>query len=178
LYQGVQTKLVNLASVGANPTSGSFIDFTSTVSIGTTELTRIGNRIRVKRIELRFFLLTSNASNMFRLLIFKWRPDTSSDPPALSEILTDTGSNTRQTLSPFLVQNPSRFKILMDWTVALDTYHPMKHHSIFLDCDDELSFTANNVQTGQNHFYMCYMSDSTVTGPAFTYESIVHFTDL
>jgi len=176
---GLQVKLSNLATLGASPGGGTFVDLLSTVAIGTNELSRLGNRVHVRHLRIAYQLVLGSATNnMIRVVLFKWRPDTISDPPGTNELLTDTGSNVRQCLSPYLVQNPSRFKVLYDHLHALDVYHPNVIRIDEIKLNVECSFSNNGVTTGQNHIYMLYMSDSTVNFPTMNYETVIHFTDM
>jgi len=177
LGQGLQKKYVNVASVTQAFTSSLSNDHCAT-PIGTTEQQRIGNRIHVKHFSLRFQVILGDTTQIVRLLVFRWRPDTGSDAPSLSEIVTDTGSNTRSVLAPFLMQNPSRFDILVDRLYSMDAYHQTFVDRVELPLNFYASYTSNGVNTGQNHIFTFWMSDSTaLPNPTVSFESQLVFED-
>jgi len=152
--------------------TGTFVDLTS-VAQGTSGLTRIGQAIRVKSIEMQFYGLLADTTNLIRLQIFEWIPSTTSDTPSSSELQYYSSS----VISPLLPYNPSRFKRLYSHTFVLDTYHPTELLKVNLKLDHKVSYDLS-VDTGSRHIYMFLQSDSGgAPHPGCAYQGLVRFMD-
>lgn len=153
--------------------TGSMTDLTS-VAQGTNAVSRIGQSITVKSIEMDFVFGLADTTNLIRLRIFEWIPSDTSDVPSFSEVQYFASS----VLSPYLPYKPSRFKVLYDHMIVLDTYHPIIRHKFKLKLSHKVQYDLS-VDTGSRHIYMALQSDSgAATHPSCAYNSLVKFVDM
>jgi len=146
-------------------------DFTS-IPQGTTVQGRIGATIQVKKLFMKWVANIGDSTNLLRVSIFQWRPSDTVDIPQASEVYATTG-----VLSPLLKMKPSRFKMLSDFLISLDQYHPMKTGSLELDLGFSTQFDQGG-DTGSSHLYLTVQSDSAgAPNPSFEFVGKVEFVD-
>jgi hypothetical protein len=155
----------------------SAIDMTG-IGIGTTPSQRVGSSALIKSIRMAGSWVTGDATQLCRLVIFKWIPSNSSDTPSLAELCNATSATTQIVVSGLLQYKPSRFKILSDKLFALDTLaHPIKKFEYTVHVNSVVTFDTGG-NTGRDHIYLWYSSDSTVApSPTLTYSFQVKFSD-
>jgi len=155
----------------------SFVDV-ATIGQGVTSGTRNGDTIKLKHLRISLACIVADATNLVRVVIFRWKMNNTSDVPSPSEIFQDPTATTRILLSPFVVTKPSRFTILLDKLYNLDSLaHPQIIDTINMRMNSLVSFDTGT-STGRDHIYLCFMSDSTaIAHPAFSYESMILFHD-
>jgi len=146
----------NDSGIISSTTSLLIYDITSAVSQGITATTRVGTSIRLKRLKVRLSWVTGDITQLVRFFIFRWIPSSTSDTPTASELQDITGN---AVMTTFLDYRPSRFKILYDRIQNLDTYNPTHYISFDLPLDFVAEFDIG-VNTGRNHLYAGYASDS------------------
>ncbi len=152
--------------------SGSMTDLTS-VGQGTNAVSRVGQTITVKSIEMNVVATLADTTNLIRMRIFEWIPSDTSDIPSLSELQYNTSS----VISPLLPYKPSRFRVLYDHLFVLDTYHPILAEKVRLELDHEVQYDLS-VNTGSRHLYLSLQSDSgAASHPGFAYDALVRFQD-
>lgn len=148
---------------------------------GITRDTRIGVAIHVKSIDLRANLLVADTTNVFRVALIQWHPDNTSDIPASTELLVDILNPTN---SPFIFAENRRFTVIRDktYTLSVNGGNGVKHlhWHISKGFRRRLGFLVGaGVTTGINHFYLMFVSDSTVAAhPTVQYTSVVNYTDM
>ncbi len=128
---------------------------------GTTDLTRIGDRINLFSIEFRWTVLVADSSNVVRVVLLQWLSDDGIDAPSLAKVLANAATPVN---SPFNHDNKAKFIVLYDHRVLLSTYEPNRGDTV------ELLLPASRVQpevmyqagasTGQNNLYALMVSDS------------------
>jgi len=154
-----------------------FFDVTSLIVQGVAVNNRVGATILLKRVRMAGSWVTGDATQLCRLIAFKWIPSNSSDVPNTAELIT--GSGAQSTISGFLQYKPSRFQILYDHTWHLDTLaHPIKSFSFYVDVNSRVEYDIG-VNTGRNHIYFAYVSDSgVVPNPVLNFSCQTQFVDL
>jgi hypothetical protein len=146
-------------------------DFTS-IAQGTTAQTRIGATIQVKKLFMRWVAYIGDTTNLLRVSIFQWRPSDTVDLPQASEVYLTSG-----VLSPLLKMKPSRFKMISDFLISLDQYHPMKTGSLELDLNFNVQYDLG-VDTGSSHLYLVVQSDSAgAPNPSLEFAAKVEYVD-
>jgi len=174
--QNVEKKWINSAAITTSSISPSVVDMTS-ISTGATIDTRIGNSIRITNIKLKANVLLADTTNIIRFMLVEWFPDTAADTLDYGEVLTDVSSTERSMISPHIPTKPSKFKVHLDKTFYLDTYHPRDHFEFNKKVDIKVAY-GNAVNTGVHHLCLMHFSDSAaVSHPGFNYEALLQFVD-
>jgi hypothetical protein len=142
---------------------------------GVTVLERVGGVVSPKRLEINFALTTGDATNIIRLLVFWWKPNSTTDVPSLGELFADGTNPTVSPVLPLFV--PLEFTIVHDTIVVLDTSEAIRPLRLDLKLNQNTNFNVG-VNTGSNHLYLAYVSDSiAVTHPGILAVGVVHYTD-
>jgi len=174
--QNVEKKWINSAAITTSSISPTVYDMTS-ISTGATIDTRIGNSIRITNIKLKANFLIADTTNIIRLMIVEWFPDTANDTLDYGEVLTDVSSTERSMIAPFIPTKPSKFKIHWDKIIYLDTYHPRESAEFNKKVNIRVAY-GNAVNTGVHHLCLMHFSDSAaVSHPGFNYEALLQFVD-
>lgn len=130
----------------------------SQVPQGTTDVTRIGDRLTKVSLELRgsctngATTFTAPQIGQTRVIVFQWKPTTASNPS-----LTDIMEQANQFDSPFRHDTRQMYKVLYDNCVATTAlYNPVVPFKAFIKIPpgwQESQFEAGGV-TGTNHLYV------------------------
>jgi len=165
--------------LNSGPTS---IDFNGTVqdmmliSQGLSDLNRIGDEIRITSMSLNLQVIGVDATNLMRVVIFKWRPAT---VPSVASILSFGGGTANAPLSALNRDRSVDYKIYYDHTFALSTATnvsqavSIKHIPLKGLCQYQAGTTS-----GTNHLYLLVISDSgAVPNPSLQFMTRVNFTD-
>lgn len=105
--------------------AGTIGSFTVPVN-GNTDATRLGDKIRYKSLWLNWSASAGDATNLFRMIIFKWKENTAVATPTVGDILQQhsaTPSGPNLVLSNYVSSDAKRkkFKVIYDKTVTLTT---------------------------------------------------------
>jgi len=159
-------------------TSGS-VFCVSDLAQGDTDITRDGDKIVLKSMQLRGTMTLADTSNIIRIIVFQWFPvDTASDPTA-DDILQTTG--TFGIVSAYQHDQRNQYHILADRTYTLTTAsQPYRHWQIkipFKYVKKQATFLAGGVY-GANHIHILMISDSAaVADPTCSFYSRIYYTD-
>jgi len=158
------------------------VDFNGTtqdlllVPQGITDSTRIGDEIRLTSISLELQVIGVDATNLMRVIIFKWRPSTVA---SVAAILPFALASANAPLSPYSRDRSVDYKVYFDRTFALSTAtnvsQVVKFHNIPVK---GLCQYQSGTTTGTNHLYLLVISDSgAAPNPSINYMTRVNFTD-
>lgn len=140
---------------------------------GTTDLTRIGDAIRLKHITIRVGLAVGDAYNFVRVIVFKWIPYTI---PIPTSILFNTGT-AQAPLGALTHDFQPQYKILSDSCITLTTNDSAKQFIISIPLKHTCSF-YNGGTTPQSGIYIILISDSgAATHPTAQFVSKLDFED-
>ncbi len=139
--------------------SGSIVSLTA-IAQGLTNLTRVGNNATVKEIngKISFYPDSTDITNCFRLVIYKWTDTTSANTAAIFEI---AGS---LLVSPFNVNNikTKKLQILYDRLFPTSYNGMPKAATIKLKTHIPVSWSSTSaVAAITNDIGVCVVSDST-----------------
>lgn len=150
---------------------------------GTGENQRVGDVVRLSSFTVEGSMICSDATNIMRVIVFRWRPDNSIDSPSWTKILQDT------TNLPFFSPineaslQQSKIHVLLDksYTMVLNTASGLKRFKWRFYGKrlgkKKLAFNTNAI-TGMDNIYMFMISDSlAVSHPAVQFQTRVVFTD-
>ncbi len=111
------------------------------ISVGTSDITRIGDSLRMLSISLNFVLTLGTTPNVVRLMVIRYYNKPTA--PVVSDILALTG-NTRAPFSPFSHDNVGNFEVLWDHMVMLDGYRPTKTVRKVITCNPNYRVQYNS----------------------------------
>jgi hypothetical protein len=156
----------------------------SDVPQGTTDLTRIGDSLTVKRLRISS-LTVYNASvtqstsiNIMRMIVVAWKPFYASVAPTVGTIMTYTGA-TYAAQSYLTHDGKNQFKVLFDQTVVLDSFHKPTHlFRADLKLNHIISYKNASTTNQSNGIYALYISNAASGGPTLpTTASRIDFQD-
>lgn len=173
-----QDKFYEFYSAYNQDSAWIFNDLTGSIAQGTTASTRIGMSIRLTHLKARTTITIADATQVVRVIFFRWKVSDTADAPAATELFTATGLGSYSVGAPILPVKPSRFQIIKDVTITMATnWKPVQvlEHDISLNWNVEYDIGVN---TGKDHLYMATCSDSAaVSHPQMTHEFLVHYQD-
>jgi hypothetical protein len=177
LSRNEEPKHYDVLSSGTAGIAGSGVLYLSSMAAGTTDITRIGDRITIASFEARWDLTYADNTNFARIIFFQWVGDAVSDVPTIAAVL----ESTPYYLSPFNWDQRGKYRILHDETYCLDAVtSPRTHvgrvkvrtpikHLQFLNA-------STNIEAGG--IFAIVMSDSAAAAhPAYDIYSRVSYTD-
>lgn len=147
------------------------------IAQGDTDITRDGDKIMPTSMQIRMSFNIGDATNVMRLVVFRWKGYDSVDAPTTAKIFQFTGSIIGPR-SPFLHDQRSRFEVLLDELINLDAGHTMHTlNTSFALAKKQIEYNAGTT-VGMNKLYMCVISDSgAATHPTVTFGIRTYFTD-
>jgi hypothetical protein len=156
-----QVKFLDNNSSNSLTTTPTIFDLSS-VAQGNTVYQRIGQSIIAKALKVRALFTIADATQVMRIVIFKWFMSDTSDVPSTGELFDLSGSAAIYNL-PFLLYKPSRFKILYDKTITMSTnWQPVQMLEMSIPLNHQVEFDIG-ANTGRNHVYVWLVSDSSVS---------------
>lgn len=171
ILKDVETKYID--SYGdVNPgTAGALVPFTD-VSQGVTDVTRIGDKLTIRRLNLYYNLIGADTTNIFRVILFQWYVNTNIKVPAISDILQQPAN--KPWLSTYVNDYQDQFHVFYDKKHAMSVSGG--NNSIYVKAKLKLKYLKKTVQylvggiEGSNKCYMIVLSDSTtVSHPQINY---------
>lgn len=145
----------------------TFNQISSGIVVGTGDTSnRIGDRFHLKSIKLGFNFGLADATNIVRVIMFKWKPNTTPTAAALFE---------DSSLLGMLLNNFRRdsikggaLRVIGDWKITLNTNQPNVYfHTKNYKLDWEVQMNAGSATDGYDTLYLAYLSDSAaVSHPA------------
>lgn len=184
INKDIETKYHDL-SLAAQPYSISLgatqIIELSIPAQGTTDLTRIGDKITIRGLDIRMHLTSSDTYNIIRCIIFQWYPNTSiTSAPVGSQILNDV--TTYPYISPYVHDYTNQYGVLYDKMFTLSSLadtitRVVKIKPRLKYCKKTINFSAAGTN-GSNKLYMLLVSDSgAVTHPTANIHSRLFYDD-
>lgn len=162
------------------------------VTQGTTDFQRVGDKLTMNSLELRFaYFMTGLASGIIlRVILFQWFDDTM---PAITDVI-ETAAPTYQLYSGFTHDLKLKRKILMDKLISPITnvvagpQNTVKIYKKYFNLrrlrNRVINFQGGTV-TGINHIYMAIVcrdpSSSLIASPStlsFIFQSRLNFIDM
>jgi hypothetical protein len=166
--------------VSASPVdySGSVWALTQ-VTAGTTDTTRIGDKIIPKKLQIRINCLQGDVTNDIRIIIFRWKVHTTFASPSISGTILQNVSTVDAPRSAYYHDFEPAFDVLYDKRFTLNTYDPVKDLDLEFKLPESKPIQMVAAGTnGINHLYMGIVSDSgAVVHPTLYYYSRVDFVD-
>lgn len=93
LRKRIERKFVNRAFNLSPDTTGTISKFMDTAPApGTSDIQRIGDRIRLTSLDMRYTLIHADNTNFTRVIIFQWKDDDSNYTPVLTDVIVGGGN--------------------------------------------------------------------------------------
>ena len=161
--------------------SGTLTDL-SAISTGDTATTRDGEKVIYRRFRFRFAIRPSatDGTNLVRVIVFRWLPDSNSHAPTTSDILLNVGSAE----TPMSVKQPqfrTQYKVYYDKLFSVDTQsntQKWRMVNLYKKLGVQKSVYQSTGTAGTSKLYMLAVSDSAATShPTMNYYGELRFTD-
>lgn len=179
----VEDKMIDVQVSAASDSATGRVDCLTLIAQGTSDITRVGNKVLAKSIDINGFV-TPHASSTFglvRILLVLDKQDGQGTAPTLAQILESTSSST---IAHMNKNNSERFVILGNQTVYMDTgagYQRLQPFKFYKDLSDlHINFdgaNASQANATSNHIYLCTISNEPTNAPSVTFDSRFRFYD-
>lgn len=150
-------------------------------TVGTGDAgNRIGDRIRLTSIDMRYTLIHSDGTNFTRLIFFQWKPDANNYAPQVGDILPTGISDMNVPVKHDLAKG-GQLNVLYDKVHAQSetgsTAAIFRKKFFTRGFGRDVQFT-NGATTGTNQLYLLTVSDSAAAPhPTLDYRFRVNYTD-
>lgn len=132
----------------------------------SSDLKREGDKLTITSLDFVAHVISGgDASNLMRLIIFKWKPNNAT-APTVADILKDASGTSIDTIRRYNEDTSSQYKIVMDRTVTITTNgsnrtvaFKRKLYGAALG-SNKLVFNSNDGTTGEGKYYLLSISDS------------------
>jgi len=183
-WSGVQQirKLINVETHRSDVSFASAINNTGSlqilngVAIGDTSATRTGSSILSKEVCLRFATIkhASGTATVMRIVLFIDKRQIADTAPAVTDVLASA-----DVMSHLQADNYTRYKVLKDWTVTLDTDDVIRcfmHKASLTDLHCGYNGTAAS-DINANGIYLLMLSNESTNTPSISGISRYEFYD-
>lgn len=150
---------------------------------GNTDISRVGDKITIRGLEMRFELTVADVTNALRIIVFQWYPNTSLPAaptnPVGSSILADV--TTYPWLSNYVHDYQNQYGVLYDKLFNLNTVNKptieFKIKPRMRYVKKTINFTGGT-NDGSNKLFMLLVSDSGAgPNPSVRVQSRIRFDD-
>lgn len=186
LNKNIETKYYDRASTSA---SGDTVDYSgsafyvlTTPSQGTTDLTRVGDKVRIRGLHCRMNLFCGDSTNTMRVILYQYKQASNLIANSVTYLLNGTYVGTAQAPnSPYVHDYQKLFNVLYDKTFALDLVSKPEMSLVF-KCPikyarKEIAFSAGSTDA-INHIYLLVISDSgAATHPSVQFVTRFYYDD-
>lgn len=159
---------------------GSVLDISAVTQGGSTDVTRSGDELRATSLLVNMLITVADATNLCRIICFKWKQDSGLATPGVGDILNTIGS-TSAPLSPYVHDQRGNFTVMYDktWNLVLNTSREsvVRKVKIKMGKKGKINFNGGGT-TGRGKFYLLFISDSAaVPNPSFRLITRLNFID-
>lgn len=172
----------NLAIANYAVSPGTLSDLTA-VAAGTSDVTRVGSRIRLVGLKGHYRMLTGTQDAFIRMMIFTWHPDNAASP-TIGQLLDIGPSGVVDPDSLPNYNNRKQFTVLKDWKFYMNrnvtgfaSSSSLKSINFTIPAKKlprQTSFTTE-LNTGENHIFLLAMADS--VNPQYLFTARIYFKD-
>jgi len=178
-WKHFDTSFAALAVDASGVVTGPFASPTQ----GDGDIQRIGNRIHIKSLLMKFDVTTSDATQQVRIVVFRWKPDSTIDLPSPAKVFDTLVNNPAMANINTFSMQMGTIHVLYDKLVASTTVDSARHYRQFFRFGRRLgaknvNFSNDAALTGTNNIYVAFVSDSALPGhPTVAATSRVVYTD-
>lgn len=178
----VETKFVALSTSTTGSQSG-VLDYLLPHSQGTDITNRVGDSIKMQRIQIRGNIKKAATDCTYRLLLIRDLQNAGSTPLG-SEIVDNTATSGVTYSHPSFLNSSyssNRFAILYDESFAMDAVvTPIVVFDIDIPHNGHIKYRssgATSASAGAGALFLCHFCDTNTTPPTTNFESRIIFTD-
>lgn len=146
---------------------------------GDTDITRDGDKLILKNVQLRGTISLADASNAVRIIVFQWHPLDSASIPAVSAIIQYIG--TYGIVSPYHHDGRTQFTVLSDKTYLVNNvsmpYMVFRQRVPLKYAKKQVAYTAGGSFGYNKIMYLAITDSGTTAHPLVSTQSRVYFTD-
>lgn len=161
-----------------------FLDDLTNVAAGTTDTTRIGDKIQLSRIEyqMSLFPLTATSTHTVRVIFFQYKPNDAAQLTSIDGIVDNGATGVIDPWSPYDHDFKTDYTIISDRTYQLN---PNQSTIISLGLKKlnvkkvrhDITFDAG-ATFGGNHIYVAFITNSPIAAPPSVYgRARIYFRD-
>lgn len=159
--------------------AGTVVDITEPAQ-GDGDITRDGDEIYLRSINVKGFVRLADSTNQVRIILFQWRGDTATDPPAVTQVLSSSQVSTALApVAKYYHDGRALYRIIYDKVFNLDAGNPQQlFNTGYLRLPFRKARFNAAATTGTDHVHMLLISDSAAaTHPTVGYVSTLTFND-
>lgn len=183
-HANAEDKVLNVHYTG-NPTYTGAVQLLTETDQGYNEHDHVGTDIRPRRLELTIHVGRSGDDAMARLIIFRWRPNTSSGVPAYASILDNQTpvnfyGTSNAPLSFHNYDDRSDYQILYDKTWHVNTNKPTVLHRKRLygkNVNTKIRYAGSSSTAMMNGIFAMWVTDKSLNAPACSLVSRLYYED-
>lgn len=176
-----ETKYFDLGALATGITyAGSVADLTGVIQ-GNGDTNRIGDKLRMKHITLKYQLQQTTGPNMFRVIVFQYIGNTQiSGAPGANTVLSGgTLSTANAPLAMYTWDYRNQYIILYDKLHCLNSQHPtidVRKEISLRFAKKEIAYYSGTT-AGANKIYMIMLSDVNASLPTMAYQYRLSYED-
>lgn len=176
INRSAEKKYLDLTATNPASVSGGIFQLND-IPVGTSDTTRIGDTIMIKKLYMSLNMHVADTSNHFRVIVFVWKNNT---VPLASEIMADSSLGTAYAVNaPYNHDRRSLFKVLYDKTYGLYADRPVVHFKKSIKLNLKVQYNAGSSTACSNAIWMLYISDSgAVAHPTADSYTRLEYTDI
>ena len=152
------------------------------IPLGQTDNTRIGNHVHLKSFKGRFTVTAGDATQLTRVILFKWKENDSFNPPTAAQILANGPSGGVDVYSTYNTESPGNYQILKDYfltgSAGTSSNILIVKRELNIKLSGKAQFWSDVGTAGTNKIYIMYQSDSAaVPNPTISYNFEIAYGD-
>lgn len=151
-------------------------------TVNQTDVVRVGDKIKPKSLEMKLVTTVADNTNIFRVIVFVWKMNDTTDVPSPGEILAVV-SSANAVNSPYYHDLKNQFTILYDQTRVMGTTATTPNQTLvwkknfYKKLPTKINYLGGAL-TGTNNIYALFISDSSASAhPAINYGFRLNYTD-
>lgn len=164
--------------------AGTNLTLLTDVTQGTSDLQRVGDKLTIRGMRIRFTFSVADNYNIIRMILFQWIPSNNLLGPVPGYVLSATYlSTSRATEAPYTHDYKSQMIILWDKTINLALNQ--SNQAKYINKKVKLKFAKKRINfvagttAASNHIFLLLVSDSgAVPHPGVSFVSRLWYDDM
>lgn len=142
--------------------SGTSFFSLSGISQGDTDITRTGDQVIPRFLQIRGSVVAGDGTNLVRVMVVQYKYNANDDPADIDQLLSATYKATvGYPLAPYNHDYRGKaFAVLADKLFTVDTYNPIRQFNIKLKRIAKIAYPAGGTTALKNSLYLVACSDS------------------
>lgn len=182
LAKQAETKYFELGVTATGVDYAGTLTNLTVVPQGTTDSTRIGDKLVIRGLNIKYEVIAADSTQMVRVMLFQWHPNTQLLSPIMSDILVSTTlSTTNAPLANNVWDYQNQYTVLYDRVHRLDS---LEKASDIVRKNINLRYAKKTIvfyaatTAASEHIYMLVVSDSSAAPhPTIQYQTRLTYDD-